>query len=173
MSRYQHQKSGLFLLELLINLLLFCLLCGCGLTFFLHSSCLITASTDLHHAVSMTSSIAGLYESGDGSFALLLETYQTSSLNGQTFELYLNEAYHSCEPAQASYLVQAKPTDTASEKIQIAFFKLPVNSDSYLATPTTKNKTAQLQETDATGDLIYSIEVCHISTPTLNSIQTK
>lgn len=118
----RRSKSGLFLMELLINLLLFCLLCVCSLSFFVHSHHFIQKSTTLHQAVSITSSLANLYESGDGSFSLLCETYQEAKLIENAYYLYLDETYQVCEEEDYSYIVHIKYLDRTSNKIQIDFF---------------------------------------------------
>lgn len=121
MKQHYHSKSGLFLMELLINLLLFCLLCGCGLMFFLKSRHLSEDATTLHQAVSITSSIAGIYESGDEGLTSVLQCYPTAAQENQTLTLYLNEDLTPCTAEKAVYSVIAKQTISTVCKLQIDF----------------------------------------------------
>lgn len=122
MKRYHHSKSGLFLLELLINLLLFCLLCGCSLTFFLKSHRLSEDAVLLQQAVSITSSVAGLYESGDGSFALLEKAYEPAELTETVFYLYLDKDCHPCPKEKAYCFLRAERLEAVPNGLQIDFY---------------------------------------------------
>ena len=122
MSRKTHSKSGLFLMELLINLLLFCLLCGCGLLFFIKSHNLTNDATALHHAVSTTSSVASLYETGDGSFAPLLDIYTEADQEDKYLCIYLNENFSPCTKEDTAYYIMVEQPDSAVDKIHINFY---------------------------------------------------
>lgn len=144
MNRYHHSKSGLFLMELLINLLLFCVLCSCSLTFFLKSHQLTEDSKTLQHAASMTSSVASLYESGDGSLICLCDVYEQAELIENICYVYFDENYLPCQKEAAIYIIQAKPAGAAPDSIQITFYKKD-------------------------GEAVYSIPVCHYSPHTLGT----
>ena len=122
MSRYQSSKSGLFLLELLINLLLFCILCGCGLIFFSKSNTLSNNAAALQHAVRITSSIAALYESGDGNFTTICEAFPTASAESNRSILYLDKQYVPCSAEDFAYYVEAVSVPTALPTICITFY---------------------------------------------------
>lgn len=144
MSRHPHSKSGLFLMELLINLLLFCLLCGCGLMFFIKSSNLTNDATALHRAVGITSSVAGVYETGDGSFSSLLETYADAAQEGKYLCIYLNEDFNPCSKDETAYYIMVEQTDSRTCKIRIDFY-------------------------DSSGEALYTIQTQHYTPATLGT----
>ena len=92
MRRYQRSKSGLFLMELLLNLLLFSALCGCGLLFFVKSYHLTQDTTTLHQAVRISTSMAAVYESGDGTLESLSKVFQRPAVEGSIC-IYYDENY--------------------------------------------------------------------------------
>ena len=122
MSKRFHAKSGLFLMELLINLLLFCLLCGCGLLFFIKSNNLINSATTLHHATAITSSIASLYETGDGSLDSIYAAYATGNQTDSNFTVYLNKEFEPCPANEKVYYVTIQLFDDMTNKICIDFY---------------------------------------------------
>lgn len=146
MTRYHHSKSGLFLLELIINLLLFCVLCGCGLTFFMKSNHMAKNATSLHHAVRIVSSVAGIYETGDGGLTTLEHIYPEASLDGKDMTIYFNSNYQSCSPGSAVYTVTAKLSDTVCDRLCVSFY-------------------------DETGNMIYSLEACHYTPASLGKVK--
>lgn len=145
MSRYEYSKSGLFLMELLINLLLFCILCGCGLMFFVKSNNMTKDTTTLHNAVRITTSLASIYESGDGSLTPLFEEYTDSLLNDDTLYIYYDEKYQPCERDTSVYHVFIRKVDAAFSKISIEFY-------------------------DEKGNMAYSISTCNYTPSTPNKI---
>ena len=122
MKRQGHSKSGLFILELLINLLLFCFLCGCGLKFFIKSNTLTQDSVTLHNAVRITSSIAAIYESGDGSLHPILDEYTNGVLSAHTLTIYFDKNYNPCPQNEAIYSASAAGIDSDIPKIDITFY---------------------------------------------------
>lgn len=159
-----HSKSGLFLMELLINLLMFCLLCGCSLTFFLRSQNFIKNATALHQAVSISSSIASLYESGNGSFDLCNETYPQSEFIDNVWYLYLDKAYQVCEKEDSAYVLQAKYVQT-----------LPMETETNMAPSKEHNTCVQLnfyeRKDMLENESIYSIKACYHTPHTLGDLK--
>ena len=121
MSRYQASKSGLFLLELMINFLLFCFLCICGLTFFLKSNQLTGDATLLQHGVHLTSSVANIYETGDGSFSSVLEEFESAVSNNQELYIYFDSKYQPCTKDASCYYVYVQKQDSFPASINIDF----------------------------------------------------
>lgn len=146
MSRYEHSKSGLFLMELLINLLLFCILCGCGLMFFVKSNSMTKSTTTLHNAVRITTSLASIYESGDGSLAPLYEAYNCSVLDGDSLYIYFDEKFQPCERDTSVYCVSIQSIEAGYSKVNIEFY-------------------------DEKGSLTYSISSCNYMPFTPNTIE--
>ena len=121
MSRYQTSKSSLFLLEIIIDLFIFAFLCAYGLMFFIKSSNLTTQTSTLHQAAKITSGVANIYESSNGSLDAILEEYVTGSETENGIVLYFDESYVPCTEAEASYLCMVTKQDTALSKIQVDF----------------------------------------------------
>lgn len=141
MSRYHHSKSSLFLMELLLNLLLFCILCGCGLMFFTKSKNLTDSTTSLHHAAAITSSIANIYENGDGTLTAIQDEFEYSVMDDTSIYIYYDEEYNPCSKDNSEYYVLVKQKITSLDKVSIEFY----------------NKK---------GTMTYSIKSCHF-TPTI------
>ena len=146
MRRRQYPKSGLFLLELLINLLLFCFLCGCGLMFFMKSYNLTHDATCLHNAVRIASSVAGIYETGDGSLTPLCNVFSDADRTGDTLSIYFDEEYNPCEKELSVYYILITETDTTPAKIRIDFY-------------------------DSDGETAYSIEAYNYTSSTLGTVK--
>lgn len=144
MSRYHHSKSGLFLMELLFNLLLFCVLCGCGLMFFIKSNNLNDSTTSLHHAVSITSSIASIYESGDGSTASICNIYKNCDTDDDCIYIYFDKEYQPCSKEYSKYYAVVRKVDTTLDKVDICFY-------------------------NSKDSMLYSIRACHFTPSTLDN----
>ena len=122
------------------------LLCGCGLLFFIKSHNLIQSSTTLHHATAVTSSIASLYESGDGSFDALYATYKDGTRTDSDFTIYLDNDFKPCTMSEKCYYVTVQPLNDTSAKICIDFY----SND---------------------NENIYTIKACNYTPYTLDSIK--
>ena len=107
MSRFTRSKSSTFLMELLFNLFLFCLLCSCGLLFFSKSHNMTKDTTALHQAVSLVSSVASIYESGDGSLDTLRSLYPCENISSSSITLYLDDNFEFCYNPDCSYYLTA------------------------------------------------------------------
>ena len=138
------------MMELLINLLLFCVLCGCGLMFFIKSRSLAHDATALHQAVSIASSVAGVYETGDGGFTSLLEIYPLADTEDNYACIYLDKDFVPCAKENTAYYVMVNLTDTSTGKATIGFYmgkgeciySIPVYHYT-VATPGTAKEVAQ------------------------------
>ena len=102
-------------------LIYFCILCAYGLMFFIKSSNLTSQTTTLHQAAKITSSVANIYESRNGSLDAILEEYVTGNETENGIILYFDESYVPCTEADASYLCRITQQDTALSKIQVDF----------------------------------------------------
>lgn len=116
-------KSRLFLMELIINILLFCFLCGYGLIFFTKSDSLIDNATTLQHATSLTASVANVYASGDGSLDFIVDTYDNASIDEDTMYLYYSKDYKPCQASDSEYYIEIKNVSNTTNKINISFCK--------------------------------------------------
>ena len=146
MRHYERSKSSLFLMELLLNLLMFCVLCGCGLMFFIKSNNMTRNTTDLHNAVRITNSIASIYESGDGSLHSLCNIYTDCILEQDSVSIYFDEFYTPCTFNQRVYLVKVEKINSTIGKVAIHFY----NED---------------------NEVVYSIDAFHYTPSTLDSVK--
>ena len=121
MKHYERSKSSLFLMELLINLLLFCVLCGCGLMFFIKSTNMTERTTDLHNAVRITSSVASIYES-TGDLNALSEIYPNGSVSEDSATLYFDEEYQPCPMEESIYTLYVTQKNASMKKATIALY---------------------------------------------------
>ncbi len=142
MNRFHPGKSSLFLMELIVNLLLFCILCGCGLMFFIKSNSLSEDTTTLHHAVSITSSIASIYEAGDGHIETICDKLTYSVIDDDKVYVYYDKEYQLCNKEHAKYYVLVTTYASTPNKADISFY-------------------------DSEDTLIHSITSCYHTPPTL------
>lgn len=122
MSFRQRSKSGLFLLELLLNLLLFCLLCGCALLFFIKSHRLSEDATMLHNAVQITSSLAGIYETDENGLDAIKSIYPLATTQGNKLTVHYDKSYRPCGTEDALYHVVISPVQDKYNHINIEFY---------------------------------------------------
>ena len=147
---YQHSKSGLFLMELLLNILLFCVLCSCGLLMYVKAHNLTHSTTLLHQATRITSSIAAIYEGGDGTLTTLSQEFVRPAIEGSIC-IYYDDNFEPCVREGAVYYVLAHilKTDDAGastagnplQKLEICFY-------------------------DSDDQMLYTITACHYTPST-------
>ena len=121
MSRVLRSKSSTFLMELIFNLLLFCFLCSCGLLLFIKAYNMTNDTTALQQAVSLTSSIASIYESGDGGLTSIEQLYPCTTISEQEVYIYFSEEFVPCSPTAASYYILTYQEDHVAE---VSFFHM-------------------------------------------------
>ncbi len=122
MIRYQRTKSSMFLMEILINILLFSVLCVCSLQFFMKALQLTEDTTTLHHAVTACSNVASIYEAGDGSVDSILEAYPHALHTAEQIIIYYNEEYIQCQREDATYYLHVSGDTENSSKLLIEFY---------------------------------------------------
>ena len=145
MPKVKHTKSGTFLLEIILNILLFSILVIISLQFLVKTRALTTKTTILHNAVTINSGLASIYES-DGLNGLLNEYHDSKSISPQMV-LYYDQNFAHCKKTDAVYRVSIIETESVSElqKCSITFY----NNDSEVVnkitacqyTPLTSNHT--------------------------------
>lgn len=148
MSRYPRSKSSTFLMELILNLLLFCLLCSSGLLFFSKSFNLTKDTTVLHQAVSMASSVASIYESSNGSFDTFKALYPCENISDEVIKMYFDEQFNYCLKEDAAYYLLAT-----------------VSYDSY------RTRCLELIIRKTNGDPLYNLTTYHHSQATLGQVK--
>ena len=123
MMRYERTKSSVFLMEILINILLFSVLCVCSLQFFIHSYQLTEKTTILHQAVTACNNVAAVYETGDGSTTAITEAFPHAiSANGIIY-LYLDKNYQECDAQNVVYYITIEELYSEMDSILISFYK--------------------------------------------------
>ncbi len=122
MIRYQRTKSSMFLMEILINILLFSVLCVCSLQFFMKALQLTEDTTTLHHAVTACSNVASIYEASNSSMEDLLSAYPNALHTANQIIIYYDENFSECQRDNAAYYIHVTNTQDDSSKILITFY---------------------------------------------------
>ncbi len=135
-----HSKNSLFLMEILINILLFSALLVVGLQFFSKTHTLTQKTRELHQAVTSCSNVAAIFESGDGTTADILTVYPYSVNLDDKVIVYLDKNFNDCQKGQAQYYITAK---------------LDKSSNAQLATLTIRCRTMEHKA------LLYELNACH------------
>ncbi len=140
MTRQKTSGSSLFLMEILLNILLFSVMLSFCLQFFSKAHTLTHATTELERAVTTCSNAANMFEAGDGSLDSVSSMYKNKVfVNGQLV-IYLDEDFLDC-PAEESVFtmtVALLPDDSPVTRACISCQK-------------------------GRTDVIYQITVCHYS----------
>lgn len=123
MIRYQRTRSSMFLMEIIINLLLFSMLCVCSLQFFIKAYQLTEKTTTLHHAVTACSNVASVYESGNGETDIIYDTYPYAIYVNDQILIFYDENYNECDREHGAYYILVERADTLVNKISIRFYK--------------------------------------------------
>lgn len=105
MTRMNHTKKNLFLLELLISIVLFMLLLIVGLQFFIKAHNITKKTAQLHEAVTVCNNIASVFENGDGTYQSFAAYYPKNIETGASCFIYLDENFRECESALSTYHV--------------------------------------------------------------------
>jgi type II secretory pathway pseudopilin PulG len=104
-----HSSSSVFLMEILLNILLFSLMLVIGLQFFLKAHSQTVQTKALHQAVTTCENIAALFQNGDGTLDdLAVNCSHSIQLNGQ-LQIYLDDDFAFCQKQDASYYITATP----------------------------------------------------------------
>ncbi|MCM1106999.1 MAG: hypothetical protein NC355_08645 [Blautia sp.] len=134
-----HSKNSLFLMEIILNLLLFVLLMLAALQLFIRSHTLTRQTGELHQAITCCTSAASVFESGDGTLQDILEYYSYSiNLNSQVI-VYLDADFCECQSEEACYYLAIAPVAGDSEALA----------------------KAEILCFTAEGEEIYSLTACH------------
>jgi competence protein ComGC len=101
MKKINSSGSSLFLMEIILNILIFSILLTVCLQFFLKARQLTGDTTQLERAVTCCSNAANVYESGDGTLDSFSEIYKDAIITDEQVIVYLDENFIEC-PADAS-----------------------------------------------------------------------
>lgn len=122
MSKIKTQKNHLFLLEIILNILLFSILLSVCLQFFSKTYRLTKETTDLHRAVTSCTNAASIFESGDGTLTPLLSQYKHADQKDTSVLIYLDQNFLECLKQDAVYSVTVclLPEDSTSSRLSRA-----------------------------------------------------
>lgn len=139
MKRQKSSGSSLFLMEIIVNILLFAiLLCVC-LQFFARSHKLTQTTTSLERAVTVCSNVASIYENGNGNLDCIALEYPNCVSFDDHMVIYLDENMLECDSHNNEYT------------LEVAFVDADLNSN-------LKKITIQCQKDSET---LYEITVCN------------
>lgn len=111
-----HSKNSLFLMEIILNILLFSVLLVVSLQFFGRTHTLTRTTSQLHQAVSSCSDVAAIFESGDGTTNEILAVYPYSVNLDNKVIVYLDKNFNDCKKGQAQYYITAKLSRDSNEQ---------------------------------------------------------
>lgn len=114
MKNYTKSGSSLFLLELLLNLLLFSVLMVVGLNFFIKAHTITNNTNSLHRAVTACNNVATLYEGGDGTLSVISRYYVDSIVAEDKAYVYFDKEFNECTSKESSYILLIEITDKNS-----------------------------------------------------------
>lgn len=121
MIHYERTKSSMFLMEILINILLFSLLCVCSLQFFIKALNLTDNTTTLHHAVTACNNVAAIYETSNGQLEDIWNTYSYALHVDNQVIIYFDENYEECSRENSSYYIYVKELESTIPSVEISF----------------------------------------------------
>jgi hypothetical protein len=105
MKKYGHSASSIFLMEIIINILLFSVLLTISLQVIIKAHTLTEDTAQLHRAVTACANIASCFESGDGTLDSILTYYTMGSSTGDRLLIYFDAAFTACKKSDAVYVV--------------------------------------------------------------------
>lgn len=120
MKQYRHSKSGLFLIEIMLNILFFSVLVTICLQLFFKAHNLSTDTAVLHRAVTACSSIAEVYQSTPDGEEMILNIYPESIILNNTIIIYFDHTFDSCAEFESRYRVILSE-DTSAHTLHISF----------------------------------------------------
>lgn len=128
MNQSNHSKSGLFLMEIMLNILFFSVLVTFCLQLFFKAYTISESTSVLHRAVSTCTSLAEIYQSDSNGKELLLHVYPDAIHLNNTILLYYDENFTNCSESEAAYRTLITFTDDELGTAKISFLQVN-NSD--------------------------------------------
>ena len=134
MSNQTHSKSGLFYIELTISLFFFCILVTFCMKFFSRSNQLTSEATQLHHAVTICSSIAQIYQSAENVEDVFQSVYPDAIHLNQTILIYFNQNFEPCTKQASAYRAYILVKNSSPSSVDIQFLSVADNEEIYSLT---------------------------------------
>lgn len=121
MNQHTHSRAGLFLLELMLNILLFSVLVALCLQFFFKAHKISSSTTALYLAADTCASLAEIYQSGINGKESLLNVYPDAILLNENLLIYFDENFTGCTENESYYRAFVSFSNDAYETIEITF----------------------------------------------------
>jgi hypothetical protein len=102
-----HSSNSIFLMEIILNILLFSVLLVIGLQFFMQAHLQTQQTQALHQAVTSCESVAALFQSGDGTLEGLAADCAYSTVQNNEVNIYLDGSFAFCPKQDAAYSMTA------------------------------------------------------------------
>ncbi len=110
--------SNAFLLEILLDLIIFAVLITISLQLFMHAHSATKRTSDLYQAVDLCETLSDLYENDDDDFSLTTKCYPEIHTNGAGYQLYLDKNFLPVTDREnAVYTIFAESESTKDSKI--------------------------------------------------------
>ena len=134
MNRQTHAKSGLFLMEIMFNILFFSVLVTFCLQMFFRAHSLSEETSALHCAVTTCSSLAEIYQSSKNGKETLTQDFPEFSFADNTLEIYFNDEFRNCPKEKATYFAEIVFLMDDRKTAEISFYRLS-DSDKIYSLP--------------------------------------
>lgn len=122
MKRKKGSGSSLFLMEILLNILLFSVMLSFCLQFFVKAHKLTNSTTELERAVTCCSNTANMFETGDGTLESIYSMYNNKIFVDGQLVVYLDKNFIDCpsEDAVFTMTVTLLPGDSPVKKAAVS-----------------------------------------------------
>ena len=137
----KHQMANAFLLEILLDILLFAILLIVILNLFIKAHRLTNQTEQLHQAVSICADIADMYQSSDGQMDAIKAHYPNCNLSDAQSIIYLNDDFTEASRDEHKYKVVVSQVDASA----LAF----------------NGSAIEIECFDADNHSIYKLRACH------------
>ena len=124
MNRPTHSKSGLFLMEIMFNILFFSVLITFCLQLFFEAHSLSESTTVLHRAVSTCSSLAEIYQSSPNGEDSLQQYYPDSVVSDNSLQIYFSEDFINCSQKGAAFSAEFTFSEDNPKTATLCFLRL-------------------------------------------------
>lgn len=138
MRKYQHSKNSIFLLEIILDIIIFSFLVIIELKFFISTRTTTIETTLLHNAVNCCSNVATVYQAGNGSFDSMTNEFDHSVNLDNQLSIYFDKNYHECKSEKAKYHILVSPTSEDNSNLHTVMISFLTDD----------------------GKTVYEIEVC-------------
>ncbi|WP_029067329.1 hypothetical protein [Lachnobacterium bovis] len=125
MKKITNHHSSLFLIELMINLLIFLTIIGLCMQFFIKSTKLTETSKELHSSAIICNRISNIYSHGNTGFDSLLEAFPYSTDFNQNLVIYFDKNFVNTQERKCKYycLVKTIKSRDHYDKIIISCYR--------------------------------------------------